>query len=856
MSLRLVVVNTDEILATLTLDEKVSLTHGQDLWSTHPIERAGIPKIMVTDGPNGARGPIDPEHPSAASICVPCGSSLGATWDPRLIEQIGALIGREARLKACRVLLAPTVNTHRSPLAGRNFECYSEDPLLSGRIAAAFVRGAQEQGVATTVKHFVANDAEHDRYVMSSVVDQRTLREIYLVPFELAVREGGALGIMTAYNRLNGTWCSEHRELLQDILRDEWGFDGFVISDWFAAGSTVSSALAGLDLEMPGPARFFGPALADAVRAGLVDERVVDAKVRNLLRVWERIGALDAVHSRETPADSNATDPYATGPYATDPNAGPALARRAATDSMVLLKNTGVLPFGATSIRHLAVIGPNADRVHIMGGGSASLEPQHRTTPLAALELALGASTTITYEPGCVIDRAVAPLATAMHVEFFAGVDPRGEVVHERDFDSGRVTVFGNPPGTSANGYSFRATSIVRLAASGRYVLSLVQVGRARLLVDGETVIDATGDAASPRGTAFYGAGSQERCVEVDLTHDRNYRVVVEYLAAPNVPLQGIVVGLRPQHPTDLLERAVVAARSADAVIVIVGTSDEWESEGFDRESLHLPGDQDELIRRVCAANANCAVVVNAGSPIAMPWIDQAPAVLVCGLGGQEMAPALVDVLVGDCEPAGRLPTTYPVRLVDNPTATNFPGEHGQLHYGEGLFVGYRWYEAREIPPLFPFGHGLSYTTFVIGTPSTSSTTFVEGSTLRMEVPVYNTGTRLGAEVVQCYVEPCDPGCLRPHKELKAFAKVWLDPGAATTATLTLDDRSFAYWFPGDGLPVDTREKLQMPLVQIGPSDNRPRWRVDSGRYRLHIGRSSAAIDHVLEIEVRGAVQS
>ncbi|MEO8693873.1 MAG: glycoside hydrolase family 3 C-terminal domain-containing protein [Acidimicrobiales bacterium] len=832
--------NTDEILAALTLDEKASLTHGQDLWSTYAVERAGIPKIVVTDGPNGARGPVDPERSAGASICAPCGSSLGATWDPQLIEQIGALIGREARVKGCRVLLAPTVNIHRSPLAGRNFECYSEDPLLSGRIAAAFVRGAQAHGVATTVKHFVANDAEHERYTMSSVVDARTLREIYLVPFELAVREGRALGIMTAYNRLNGTWCSEHHELLQNILRDEWGFDGFVISDWFAAGSTVGSAQAGLDLEMPGPGRFFGPALADAVRAGLVDEPTVDAKVRNLLRVWQRIGAFDAGDA-ETSSTPSVADI--------------ALAHRAASDSMVLLKNDGVLPLAASSIRHLAVIGPNADRVHIMGGGSASLEPQHRTSPLSALRTRLGASATITHEPGCVTDRYVAPLSAALHVDFFAGSDLLGDVVHQREFDSGRVTLFGNPPGTHANGFSFRATASVRVDVAGAHVLSLVQVGRSRVLVNGVVLIDATGDAL-PRGSAFYGAGSQEQRVEVDLEEDCDHRIVVEYSSASSVPLQGIIVGLRPQPPSDLLDRAVIAASAADAVIVVVGTSDEWESEGFDRQSLQLPGDQDELVRRVRAANANCAVVVNAGSPVAMPWIDEVPAVLLCGLGGQEMAPALVDVLVGTCEPAGRLPTTYPARVEDNPTFTNFPGEHGELRYGEGIFVGYRWYETRHIAPLFPFGHGLSYTTFVVGEPIASSTTFVEGSTLQIDVPVRNSGTRRGAEVVQCYVEPCAPLCSRPHKELKAFAKLWLDPGADATATLTLDDRSFAYWFPGDGLPPDTREKLRMPLVQIGQPDKQPRWRVDTGRYRLHIGRSSAAIDHVLEIEVRGSPQS
>jgi len=419
-------VSIDEILAALTLDEKAALTHGEDMWSTHAVERVGIPKIVVTDGPNGARGPIDPENSSTASICVPCGSSLGATWDPPLIEAIGALVGREARAKGCRVLLAPTVNTHRSPLAGRNFECYSEDPLLSGRLAAAFVRGVQAQGVATTVKHFAGNDAEHERYTMNSVIDERALREIYLVPFELAVREGGALGVMTGYNRLNGSWCSENAQLLQQILRDEWGFDGFVVSDWFAAGSTVGSAAAGLDLEMPGPGRFFGPFLADAVRDGWVDESVLDAKVRNLLRTWQRIGAL----GESSPPTESAT---------VDAGAGPALARRAAADSMVLLKNDALLPLAVPAINHLAVIGPNADRAHIMGGGSASLQPHHRTTPLDALRARLGTALTITHEPGCMIDRHIPPLTEPLHVEFFAGDEPVGDVVHQRDYASGRV---------------------------------------------------------------------------------------------------------------------------------------------------------------------------------------------------------------------------------------------------------------------------------------------------------------------------------------------------------------------------------------------------------------------------------
>src|SRR4051812_18164634 len=344
--------DVDKLVRELTLDEKARLTAGDDMWSTVAVERLGIPKVRVTDGPAGGRGSSLLGMGSATAVCVPCGSALAAAWNAALIEQVGVMLGEEARTKACRVLLAPTINIHRSPLAGRNFECYSEDPLLAGRMAAAFVRGVQSQGVATTVKHFAGNDAETERHSMNSVIDQRTLREIYLLPFELAVREGGTLGIMTAYNRLNGVYCGEHHELLA-ILRDEWGFEGFVVTDWFAAGSTVGSSRAGIDLEMPGPGRYLGSTLADAVRAGGVDESVVDAEVARLLTVFDRLGALD--------------DDPEQAEQSIDKPEHRVLARQAASEAMVLLHNDGVLPLDMTTIKTLAVIGPNAARAQIMG---------------------------------------------------------------------------------------------------------------------------------------------------------------------------------------------------------------------------------------------------------------------------------------------------------------------------------------------------------------------------------------------------------------------------------------------------------------------------------------------------------
>src|SRR5919107_3391929 len=345
--------NVDALLASLTLDEKAALTAGRDNWATAPVERFGIPAVGVTDGPNGARGSSVLGAGEASAVCIPCGSALGATWDPPLIERLGAMLGEEALTKGCRILLAPTLNLHRSPLAGRNFECYSEDPLLAGRAAAAYVRGVQSRGVATTPKHLAGNEAEHERYTMSSVIDERALRELYLLPFELAVREGGALGVMTAYNRLNGGYCTENEALLSGILRGEWGFEGFVVSDWFALASTTGSPRAGLDLEMPGPARVYGPALARAVRAGEVEEALLDAQVRRLLTVLDRVGALD-------------DDPGAPERSEDRPEHR-ALAREAAAASFVLLRNEGVLPLDGERLSSLAVLGPNADRAQVMG---------------------------------------------------------------------------------------------------------------------------------------------------------------------------------------------------------------------------------------------------------------------------------------------------------------------------------------------------------------------------------------------------------------------------------------------------------------------------------------------------------
>ncbi|MGZ4706906.1 MAG: glycoside hydrolase family 3 protein, partial [Acidimicrobiales bacterium] len=614
----------EALVSQLTVEEKASLTAGADFWTTVAVPRLDIPSVTVTDGPNGARGSALLGFGAVTAVCAPCGSALGSTWDVELIERVGAMLGEESRTKAARVLLAPTVNIMRSPLAGRNFECYSEDPLLTGRVAAAFIRGVQSQDVATTVKHFAGNEAEFERHTISSVIDERTLREIYLRPFELAVREGRSLGIMTAYNRLNGAYCTERADLLEGILRDEWGFDGFVITDWFGAGSTVGAAEAGVDLEMPGSGRFYGPALAAAVLAEEVDESLLDAAVLRLLSVFDRIGALD--------------DPPGVEEQSIDRPEHRALAREAAVGATVLLRNDGLLPLDPSSLTSIAVIGPNADRAQIMGGGSAALRPHYVVTPLEALRERVGSEVTLTYERGCDIDKGVPPLqgeavtgsdgTPGFDVDFHVGPDLAGEPVGRSRFPDSRLLFVDRPhPALPAGVYSWRATTRFTPAESGVHTFTLGQSGKARMFVDGEVVIDGVSDTPPP-GDRYFGVVSGDLEAELVLEAGRPIDVVIEYSSADAKFLRGVLAGCRLPAPDDLMARAVAAAAAADVAVVVVGTNADWETEGEDRATLALPGDQDELVRRVIEANPRTVVVLNTGSPVTMPWEPDAAAVL------------------------------------------------------------------------------------------------------------------------------------------------------------------------------------------------------------------------------------
>jgi beta-glucosidase len=839
------VADVNRLVESLTTEEMAALTAGEDMMSTVPVDRVGIPKIRLTDGPNGARGASHPGVGGPPSLCTPCGTAMGATWDPGLVEELGALIGREAFDRGCRGLLAPTVNLHRSLLAGRNFECFSEDPLLTGRLAASYVRGVQSEGVFATVKHFVANDAEFERGSMSSEVDERTLREIYLVPFELTVREGGALAIMTAYNRLNGRWITERRDLLIDLLREEWGFRGLVMTDWFGIADTASSLGAGLDLEMPGPGRSFGRPVLDRIEAG---DRALEADLRaaagRLLGGFERIGALDAPTPPHRPGTPSAEDL--------------SLIRRAAAGASVLLTNDGTLPLAPAELHRVAILGPHAMSPRLEGGGSARVIPHRRTSPLEALTAVLGEGVELVCERGCEVDLSPAVVGQTVlrapdgfGFEVFDGLDLVGEPIHRGQLAELRQFVFhSDAQGFPAGEWSMRIRGTVVPEETGVFELALAQSGRARLLIDGEVVLDGFENPPPRGGRDFFGSASEDLVADVAFERGSATEFLVEY-ARIDARSAGVRVGYRTRDLDVLLERAVAAAAQADVALLFGGTTDEWETEGRDRDSLRLPGRQDELIRRVAAANERTVVVINAGAVVDLPWCDDVSALLQCWFGGEEMAAAVADILVGNSEPGGRLPTTIPHCLEHTPSFDNFPGENGQLRYGEGVFMGYRGYEHRRIEPRFAFGHGLSYTRISIEQPTVSAPTFSPGQMLTVSVPVRNVGDRSGAEVVQCYVAPRSSRLARPPKELKAFGKICLEPGESGVVTLSLDDRSFAYWDPGQPDWEELVDRFTLMSEHVMVQDRRSRgWQVDAGIYDLIIGRSARDIVATVTIEV------
>ncbi len=763
----------ENMLKQMTLEEKISLLAGADLWRTVPIPRLGIPALKTTDGPLGARGDDEASGPTSASF--PGGTALAATWNPDLAEEIGQALAEEVKSKGANILLAPTVNIHRSPIAGRNFECFSEDPYLTARMAIAYINGLQSGGVGACIKHFCCNDSEFERHSMSSEVGERALREIYLRPFQLAIREARPWAVMSSYNRVNGVYSSENGYLLKEILKGEWGFDGIVMSDWYGTyGNRVPGG--GLDLEMPGPARWMGKRALEAVRTGRVSEAQIDDKVRRILRTLERAG----VFEHPNPESETALD-----------NPGhPPLARKVAGEAIVLLKNSNnILPLEADQVKRVAVIGSNAKWAAISGGGSTRVTPHYVVSPLQAIQQRLGANR-VTYALGCPIMKHP-PLfdgnwfTAPLKVEYFDNRELRGEPVLTETTRKTMLVWFGEklPGNVHFNNYSVRVTGAFTVPESARYPFSLSAVGVSRLFVHGKEIIANQGRANEIQGHAGMG--------QVNLEAGCEYSIRIEFAVQPGPLWRNVRLGCMPVPPADPIGEAVAAARDADVAIVFAGLTSEWESEGFDRPDMDMPGEQNRLIEAVAAANPNTIVVLSAGSPVTMDWIDGVKGVLQAWYLGQETGNAICDVLFGDVNPSGKLPTTFPKHLQDTPAYINYPGENGKVLYGEGLFVGYRYYDHKDVEPRFPFGYGLSYTTFAYRNLSIQP-----GDTVHVSIEVQNTGDRTGQEIAQLYVHDVHSRLQRPDKELKAFAKVLLQPGECKTVEFTLDREAFEYYDP------------------------------------------------------------
>ncbi len=863
-------------VARLSLEQKVRLLTGADFWALYPEPEVGLRRVVLSDGPAGVRGETWDERDTSAN--VPSPTALAATWDCGRVEAIGRLLAAEARRKGVDVVLAPTVNLHRTPFGGRHFECFSEDPLLTARVGVAYVRGLQGCGVGATVKHFVGNDSETERMTVDVRIDERTLRELYLAPFEAIVREAGAWAVMAAYNGVNGATMTES-PLLRAILHDEWGYDGLVMSDWTAARSAEPAARAALDLAMPGPASRFGPwgdALVTAVQEGRVDEALIDDKVLRILRLAARVGGLDDA----VPVSSVLTD---TGPADI-----PRELRATAAASFVLARNEGssaspggrppqtppdaspggrppqtppdaspgrrppqtppdaagrpdhavpLLPFDRSRLGRVAVIGPNAEVARTLGGGSATVFPPYTVSPLDGLR---AAGLDVAFAPGTLghlrTSAARAPWllrsdgsGPGAEVRFFSS---SGDVVGSEQRDAAVfrwMSGFGSA-GVPEEVARLEISCVIRATEAGVYQLGVSGLGRLRLLADETEVFDETlamREGADPGEILM---APPQRLAPLELAAGQSVAVRIEH-DVHSSPMAGfgtfLQLNLEVPHGTDDEEIAAAAriAADSDVAVVVVGTTAEVESEGFDRSSLALPGRQGELVRRVAAANPRTVVVVNSGAPVLLPWAGQVAAVLLTWFGGQEFGHALADVLLGDAEPGGRLPTTWPASQDGLPSAQP---AGGVLSYTEGLFIGYRGYDRDGREPLFPFGHGQGYTTWSYDSITVDCDLAEPPGTpgVAVCVEVRNTGSRPGREIVQVYASRPDSAVERPVKWLAGFAAVHADPGETVNVGIMIPERAFQHWADGG-------------------------WALEAGTFTLAAGSSSGSLPLTATVTVK-----
>ncbi|KAK8103772.1 uncharacterized protein PG998_010805 [Apiospora kogelbergensis] len=792
-------------LSLLSLEEKVSLLTAADFWRTKSIPGKTIPAVKTSDGPNGARGGIFVGGTKAALF--PCGISLAATWNKNLIYEVGQHLADEVKARSAHVLLAPTVCMHRHPLGGRNFESFSEDPLLTGKLAAQYIQGLQSKGVAATIKHFVTNEQETHRLTIDSVLMERPLRELYLRPFEIAVREANPWAVMTSYNLINGVHADMNDHTLKDILRGEWKYDGTVVSDWGGVNSTVEAIKAGCDIEFPYSAKWRFDKVLKAIKDGLLSQDDIDRAAENVLTLVERTRGDDMSPEAEEREDNRQETRE--------------LIREAGAQGITLLKNdNSVLPINPKTAK-VAVIGPNANRAIAGGGGSASLNPYYNTLPLDSIRAAVEHE--VVYAQGCHIHKwlpVASPFCTdktgkpGVALEWFSGDKFEGDVIVQQRRTNTDLFLWDSAPLAQLGPeWSAIATTYLTPTETGKHTISYMSVGPGKLFVDGKLALDLWD--WTEEGEAMFD-GSIDYMVDVEMQAGKAVELRVE-MTNELRPIAkqkqfnmthkygGCRIGFKQADAVDYLQQAVDAAREADVAVVIVGLDAEWESEGYDRKTMDLPSDgsQDRL----------------SGSPVTMPWADRVPAIVQAWYQGQEAGNALADVLFGLKNPSGKLPTTFPKRIEDAPAYHNWPGENLRVVYGEGMYMGYRHYDRTKIAPLFSFGHGLSYTSFEYGRVSLSRKTLRPDAPIHLVMAVTNVGPVAGFETVQVYMRDEKSALPRPEKELVAFEKVYLEPEETKHITVPLDKYAVGYY-----------------------NDSIPAWIAEEGSFHVLVGASSADI--------------
>uniref|UniRef100_A0A060TB43 beta-glucosidase n=1 Tax=Blastobotrys adeninivorans TaxID=409370 RepID=A0A060TB43_BLAAD len=786
--------NVERVLSQLSVDDKIKLLSGFDSFHMQGLKEHNVPSLRLSDGPNGVRG--SRFFNAAPAACFPCGTGMGATFDTDLLYRAGKLMATEAKAKGAHAILGPTVNIQRSPLGGRGFESFAEDPLLSGDCAAAVIKGMQDSGIQATIKHFVGNDQEHERRAVNAIIPARALREVYLLPFQIAMRDSNPAAIMTAYNQVNGMHVADNHELLTEILRNEWKWRGMVMSDWFGTYSTIKGVKAGVDLEMPGPAIWRGKLLKSALESRDIKINDIDERARNVLNFINKAITRSGI-PENAPEGSNDTKEAAE------------FLREMAGDSIVLLKNQDkVLPLKKE--KTTAVIGPSANVALIHGGGSASLTPYYATTPLDGIKsktaeepkYAIGVDTSIN------LPVLGSSLETADGKPGFMwrSYDKPASARDRQLLDELRLVnsnIFFPEYRLDLDRFYVDLEGYFTPQEDGEYEFGLMVYGAAKLYVDDKLVVD--NDTVQRRGDSFLGTGTVEEIGKVPLSKGQKYKVTVSYYNESH--LEGTdasvvfggglrIGGRKVTTLEETMAHAIEVAKSVDQVVLCLGLGADYESEGFDRTHMDLPDNVDRLVSDITNANPNVVVVLQTGTPVSLPWLDKVKGLVHAWYGGNEAGNAIADVLFGDVNPSGKLPLTFPKRVEDNPAYFNYRSENGTTIYGENVYVGYRFYEMVKRDALFPFGFGLSYTTFDYGKAKVQ----VHGSSfdsqqVRVSVDVTNTGRVAGKEAVQIYIGHRNPLIRRPYKELKGFGKVMISPGQTKTVEVTIPLKyATSYW--------------------------------------------------------------